>query len=225
MTAPEKVKSGIEGLDRALSNIRLGDNVVWRLKSLDLFPLVASPFVKQAVSDGRNLIYLRFAPHEEFVPEQSGVKRYELDPEQGFDAFTLAVHDIIVAEGPRAFYVFDSLSALQVAWNTDAHTGDFFHATCPFLYELDTVAYFPLLRSRHSANAISNIQKTTQLMLDLFASEDSYYIHPLKVYKRHSQTMFLPHSFDPASGKVLPLLDRESVSRYYAIADREKALR
>ena len=37
--------------------------------------------------------------------------------------------------------------------------------------------------------------------------------------------MFLPHSFDPASGKVLPLLDRESVSRYYAIADREKALR
>ena len=60
---------------------------------------------------------------------------------------------------------------------------------------------------------------------DLFASEDSYYIHPLKVYKRHSQTMFLPHSFDPASGKVLPLLDRESVSRYYAIADREKALR
>lgn len=134
MTAPEKVKSGIEGLDRALSNIRLGDNVVWRLKSLDLFPLVAAPFVKQAVSDGRNLIYLRFAPHEEFVPEQSGVKRYELDPEQGFDAFTSAVHDIIAAEGPRAFYVFDSLSALQVAWNTDAHTGDFFHATCPFLY-------------------------------------------------------------------------------------------
>lgn len=43
MTAPEKVKSGIEGLDRALSNIRLGDNVVWRLKSLDLFPLVAAP--------------------------------------------------------------------------------------------------------------------------------------------------------------------------------------
>lgn len=71
MTAPEKVKSGIEGLDRALSNIRLGDNVVWRLKSLDLFPLVAAPFVKQAVSDGRNLIYLRFASHEEFVPEQS----------------------------------------------------------------------------------------------------------------------------------------------------------
>ena len=47
MTAPEKVKSGIEGLDRALSNIRLGDNVVWRLKSLDLFPLVAAPFVKR----------------------------------------------------------------------------------------------------------------------------------------------------------------------------------
>jgi len=44
--------------------------------------------------------------------------------------------------------VFDSLSDLQVAWSTDLMMGNFFCVTCPYLFELDTVALFPVLRGQ-----------------------------------------------------------------------------
>jgi hypothetical protein len=71
--------------------------------------------------------------------------------------------------------------------------GNFFMITCPFLYELDTIAYFALLRNEHSFKTIARIRETTQLLLDLYNFENHFYIHPLKVWKRYSPTMFLPH--------------------------------
>ena len=37
MAAFERIKSGILGLDEALDNIRLGDNVVWNVTNLNEF--------------------------------------------------------------------------------------------------------------------------------------------------------------------------------------------
>ena len=56
--------------------------------------------------------------------------------------------------GRDAFYVFDCLSDLQSVWYTDRMMGNFFRVTCPYLFELDTVAYFPLIRGRHSFDAV-----------------------------------------------------------------------
>jgi hypothetical protein len=38
--------------------------------------------------------------------------------------------------------------------------GNFFRVTCPYLYELDTVAYFALFRDRHSFQTIERIRAT-----------------------------------------------------------------
>ena len=67
---------------------------------------------------------------------------------------------------------FDCLSELEAAWATDLLMGDFFHLTCPFLFILDTVAYFPVLRGRHSFDALQKIRDTTQLFLDVFTEEE-----------------------------------------------------
>src|SRR5512133_2859880 len=71
--------------------------------------------------------------------------------------------------------------------------GNFFMVTCPYLYELDTVTYFAVLRDSHSHEAVDSIRNTTQLLVDVFARDGQRYVHPLKVFARHSPTMYLPH--------------------------------
>ena len=60
MAAFDRIESGIPAMDRALDSIRMGDNVVWRVSSVEQFREFARPFAQQAIRDGRNLIYIRF---------------------------------------------------------------------------------------------------------------------------------------------------------------------
>ena len=246
MVAFERVKSGIEQLDETLDNIRLGDNVVWQVSNLDEFSYFVNPYVKQALKDKRNLIYINFGQHEPLIPmsdddfkeleaemdnpetefamiERNGIKIYKVDPMEQFESFTLEVHNIITKEGYDAFYVFDCLSDLQSAWATDLMMGNFFRVTCPYLFILDTVAFFPVIRGKHSFESIAKIRETTQLFLDVYSNEKEVYIHPLKVWNRYSQTMFLGHKYNPENGEVTTLTDGMEVSKFYQVINSTSA--
>ena len=136
---------------------------------------------------------MRFASHEPLVDGTEGVKVYNLDALRGFESFTVRLHEIIGNEGRDVFYLFDCLSSLLDAWATDAMIGNFFAVTCPYLFKLDTVAYFPLLRRAHPFSTMARVRSTTQLLLDLHTFEGESILHPLKVWRRSSPTMFLPH--------------------------------
>ena len=217
MAAFEKIKSGMNGLDEVLDSIRLGDNVVWQVTDLSEYRFFVGPYVRQARKDHRNLIYIRFAQHEPILQKQEGLKICRFDPDEGFESFTVAIHELIAREGRDAFYVFDSLSELQSAWYTDLMMGNFFCVTCPFLFQLDTVAFFPLIRGRHSYEAIARIRETTQLLLDVYSDGEVRYLHPLKVWNRYSATMFLPHCCMEQGAVFEPLMDGVSISRYYGL--------
>ena len=221
MAAFEKVLSGMPALDQAVEYIRMGDNVVWRVSSLEEFRCFAVPFVEQAKKDGRNIIYFRFASHPELVPECPEVKRVCIPLSHRFETFTVEIHRVIEQEGRDAFYVFDCLSELQTAWATDLMMGNFFRVTCPFLFILDTVAFFPVIRGRHSFNAITKIINTTQLFLDVYSDSErgTLYIRPEKVWNRSSDTMFLPHLYRPESGEIQPIRDGVQTSRFYQVMD------
>lgn len=145
MAAFDRVKSGIPEMDTALDNIRLGDNVVWRVSDLSEFKLFMEPYIRQAIEDKRNIIYFRFAMHEPLLEECSEIKTVNIPLSHRFENFTVDIHNVIEKEGYDAFYVFDCLSELQTAWATDLMMGNFFRVTCPFLFILDTVAFFPIL--------------------------------------------------------------------------------
>lgn len=240
MAAFERIKSGIDELDETLDNIRLGDNVVWQVSNLKEFSYFVNPYVKQALEDERNLIYINFGQHEPLIPmtdedieelemlkndsknefamiERNGIKIYKVDPMEQFESFTLEVHNIITKEGFDAFYVFDCLSDLQAAWATDLMMGNFFRVTCPYLFILDTVAFFPVIRGKHSFESIAKIRETTQLFLDVYSKNNDVYVHPLKVWNRYSQTMFLGHKYDPETGSVTTLTDGLEVSKFYQV--------
>ncbi len=215
MAAFDRVKSGIPEMDTALDNIRLGDNVVWRVSELSQFKLFMEPYINQAIEDKRNIIYFRFASHEPLIENRPEVKTIEVPLTHRFENFTVDIHNYIEAEGKDAFYVFDCLSDLQAAWATDLMMGNFFRVTCPFLFILDTVAFFPMIRGKHSVQSINKVLNTTQLFFDVYSDDKNIYVRPEKVWNRNSNTMFLPHTYNPESGEFRPILDGVKSSRFY----------
>ena len=193
MTLPS---TGIPGLDDTIDHLRIGDNVVWQVDSLADFQAVAAPFVARARADDRRLVYLSFGLHPPLLEDLDGVEVHTVDPNVGFERFAIATHELLAEIGPHGFYVVDPLTDLHRAWHSDLMVLNFFQATCPYLFELDTIAYFPLLRNRHTYATVAGIRETTQVLLDLHRIDDALYVHPLKVWQRHSPTMFFPHRLD-----------------------------
>ena len=187
------LSTGVKGLDKIITGLREGDNVVWQIDDINDYISLAKPFAENAVREDKKVIYMRFASHREVLARSNDIIRYELDAHQGFEHFSTKVHSIIAEHGEGAYYVFDCLSGLLSAWATDLMIGNFFMISCPYLYELKTIAYFSIIRNSHSFDSIARIRETTQLLIDLYHCKDSLYLHPLKVWNRYSPSMFLPH--------------------------------
>jgi hypothetical protein len=219
----ERVSSGIEGMDKVLDYIRLGDNVVYQVENIEEYQFIALRFASQCIKDKRRTVYIRFAPHEAILAEQDGLTVYTLDPSNGFENFTTELHRIIAEEGTGVMYVFDCLSQLQSVWAADLMMGNFFAVTCPFLYELDTVAWFCILRNTHNYATIARIRDTTQLLIDLYPDTDCIFIHPVKIWKRYSPVMFFPHRLNYKDLSVSALTDGISVSRFYELAGKKNS--
>ncbi len=197
------VTTGLPGLDAILGGLRLGDNVVWRVDDVGDYRAFIAPYVAAALAAKRRVVYVRFASHAPVVEAGAASVIHNLDALRGFESFTVRLHTIIAQEGRKAFYVFDCLSDLLDAWATDSMIANFFRVTCPYLFELDTVAYFALKRGAHSFATIDGIRSTTQLLIDLYNEGGVLYLHPLKVWQRSSPTMFLPHRH--GSGQFTPI--------------------
>lgn len=189
----DKVSTGLSGFDQVIDNLRLGDNVVWQVDSASDYKKMVDPYVAQAKTDKRSLVYVRFGSHEPIVEDSPDVKIYHVDASKGFENFAIEVHIMVKEAGRKAFFVFDCLTDLLKYWHSDLMIGNFFKVTCPFLFELDTVAYFAIKRDAHAFTTIASIRETTQLLLNLYNVNNKLYVHPLKAWQRYSPTMFFPH--------------------------------
>ncbi|MFZ5572257.1 MAG: PEP/pyruvate-binding domain-containing protein [Thermodesulfobacteriota bacterium] len=187
------ISTGWDSLDMIIDHLRGGDNVVWQVDSIDDYQRLVAFFVNSSVSSNKRIVYMRFARHGPLLKAGSRVVLYNLNVDQGFESFSSQVHNIITQEGRDVHYVFDSLSDLLHVWATDLMIGDFFYITCPYLFELNTIAYFAIQRNRHSYKAIARIRETTQVLIDVYSYRKQICIHPLKVQHRYSPTMFFPH--------------------------------
>lgn len=202
--------SGIPGLDHIVGGVMAGDNIVWQVDDInDARPLIG-PFCEHAVRSGKKLVYFRFARHAPLVTEEMGAEICHLNPQEGFESFLFKVHDVIERSGIGAYYVFDCLSDLVADWYSDQMLANFFMLTCPYLYDLETVTYFFLMRNHHSNHATAPITDTTQLFLDIFRYKDELYIRPLKVIHRYSSTMHMLHAW--VGQQFLPVTESGVIS-------------
>ena len=214
----ERVSSGIASLDSMVDGLRSGDNVVLQVDNIDDYRFFVTPFVRRALADHRKVVYMRFARHRPLIENQPGVITHVLDAYSGFETFSTQAYNLITSEGENVFYVFDSLSDLLSAWATDLMIGNFFRIACPYLYQLNTVAYFAILRNSHSFKTVARIRETTQVLIDVHNGEDHLYAHPLKVKGRHSPTMFLPHLLQ--DGGFIPITSSVDTGRLFSSISR-----
>ncbi|MHB8139448.1 MAG: PEP/pyruvate-binding domain-containing protein [Smithellaceae bacterium] len=205
MTPLPRVSTGMNGLDEILGYLQMGDNVVFQVDDIKDYKKFVDPYVETALARNHRLVYMRFANHPPLLEPNKKIKVYKLNANKGFESFSTQVHNIVRDEGRDVFYVFDCLSDLLLAWATDLMIGNFFVITCPYLFELNTVAYFAILRSRHSFKTVARIRETTQVLLDIYNNNGKICVHPLKAWKRYTPTMFLPHIME--GDKFVPILN------------------
>ncbi|TAH45009.1 MAG: pyruvate, phosphate dikinase [Betaproteobacteria bacterium] len=188
--------TGLPGLDAVLRGVQRGDNIVWQIQSLDEYLALVQPYARAARTQRRRLIYFRFASHAPLLDAEEGVEIHHPQPQDGFDAFVDQVHSVIEAAGRETMYVFDCLSELAEAWQSDRMMGNFFRLTCPRLFDLDTVTYFGVYRNIHAADGMDTITDTTQYLLDVFRCRGRLYIRPIKVQHRSAAVMNLIHAWE-----------------------------
>ena len=192
----EQLSTGLGGLDKLLKGLIPGDNIVWQVDSIQDFLPFAEPYCRNTLQSGQRLVYFRFAKHAALANGESGAEVYHLHPEGGFEQFITEVHRVIRSVGRGGYYLFDCLSDLAVDWYSDQMLGNFFVLTCPYLYDVEAIAYFPLLRNYHSFYATSPIAETTQVLLDVLRYKGRLHIYPIKVQQRYSPTMFMLHAWE-----------------------------
>lgn len=188
--------TGLPSLDRVLKGVLPGDNIVWQVDAIEDYMAFVAPYAQSALASGRRLVYFRFADHAPLVPAGCGAEVHVLHPERGFEQFIKQIHQVIEGAGRGAFYVFDSLSELAADWYSDQMLGNFFVLTCPYLFDLETVAYFAIFRDRHSFHSIVPISETTQLFLEVYRHKGRLHVHPTKVLHRYSATMNMLHVWE-----------------------------
>jgi hypothetical protein len=210
MISISSVSTGIKGLDKTINYLQMGDNVVFTVENIEEYKSFVNPFVKNAQEQGKRVVYMRFAKHPPLFEPTKNIVIFELNANTGFESFSTQVHNIIKKEGRDIFYVFDCLSDLVLNWATDLMIGNFFVITCPYLFELNTIAYFAIIRNRHSFKTIARIRETTQVLLDVYSFKNKLYVHPVKAWQRYSPTMFLPHMMD--KDKFTPVMNSADVS-------------
>ncbi len=216
MPSSHPFSTGLEGLDDLLTGLRPGDNVVWQVESVDEYVPFVQHFCSEATRRRQSLVYFRFASHPPLVPASAKAEVYELHPERGFEDFISEIFDVVERVGVGGCYVFDCLSGLAVDWCSDRMLGSFFLLTCPYLYDYETVAYFALLRDRHTRKATDAVQGTAQVVIDAYRSNGRLYVHPLKAYKRHSETMHMLHGWE--GDEFVPVTHSSTITEILASA-------
>jgi len=189
----DRASTGLRGLDKVIDDLRVGDNVVWQMDEVEDYRQYVLPYINASAREGKKIVYIRFGNHPPLLSAREGVIVHELNAATGFESFSMQLFQIINREGRDVHYVFDCLSDLLSAWATDLMIGNFFLITCPFLFDMGTVAYFSILRNRHSFKTIARIRETTQVLLEIYNLGGKYCVHPLKASGRYSPTMFFPH--------------------------------
>ena len=155
MSTFERIRSGLPGLDSMLDSIRMGDNVVWQVSSMDDYMHFVAPLCNQLYEEGKELLYMHFSGHPALLHTLQQAYQYPVDIE-----FTINGTD-------TGEFVFNLLQCrpLQVGTRRDA-------VTVPSLPEDKTV--FSVTGSSMGGSRAEDIDYV------VFVDSRAYYEFPYK---------------------------------------------
>lgn len=184
------------GLEDILKGFLPGDNIVWQVDRVADYTPFVSLLCEKTGNSSSNLVYFRFAQHPPLLDHHSVAHIIRLSTDTGFESFISDIFEVIDHYDKNTFFVFDCLTDLAADWSSDRMLGNFFILTCPHIYKAGSIGYFAILRNKHSIHATDNIFNTSQIIVDVYRERNRLYIHPVKVFERHSPTMYMLHRWE-----------------------------
>lgn len=110
--------------------------------------------------------------------------------------------------GPRARYVFDSLTGMLDLWKDPDTVFRFFGHHCPRLFDLKTVAYWLLEQDAHSREFLAKIRHVTQVVIEVGVNEGMQTLTVRKAANRNCLDVGVPRCFHQEGRD--PILSAES---------------
>lgn len=213
--------TGSPELDSLLEELRAGDNVVFYTREQqDYLPFIAS-LLDHVMRSPVRLVYVRseglLDAHLLGIPDVHVLDMARVtDATDPLGALQALMRDI----GPRVVYLFEPLATLAPWLGDEAQQRKFFLTICPYLFKLDTVAYWALIKGDFSSQTIAAIKDCTQIFLDVDRAEGHMLITPVKVWGRYSETMFYSHRISWENGKfhISPLPVNVENQRAYTLS-------
>ena len=92
-------------------------------------------------------------------------------------------------------FVFESITGMQELWGGEEHILSFYSHSCPRLYELNTVAYWILEKSAHSARLRAQINQIAQVAIDLAIKRGTTSLTIIKAEKRDLDDLHRPQNY------------------------------
>jgi transcriptional regulator with XRE-family HTH domain/KaiC/GvpD/RAD55 family RecA-like ATPase len=92
-------------------------------------------------------------------------------------------------------FVIDSLTGMQLLWGDEEQVLQFYTATCPRLYELETIAYWLIEKGAHSTRLKANINKIAQVAIELAVRRSTASLKIIKAEKRNPRFLNEPQDY------------------------------
>jgi transcriptional regulator with XRE-family HTH domain len=137
-------------------------------------------------------IFLKF--YEETESERPGDIVLVEDP-RDTSHFMDVLYGIHATKEGDVRFVFESITGMQELWGGEEHIINFYSHSCPRLYELNTVAYWILEKSAHSAKLRAQINQIAQVAIDLAIKRGTTSLTILKAEKRSLDNLHRPHNY------------------------------
>lgn len=208
--------TGIETLDNLLEGLRGGDNVVFHTSAIEQFAPFAKALLRHCRRGVHKVIHVKVdGSLQHLVKDLPSQSVFDMAA-FGHDRQTLTEEfkRYLLQTEKYTYWIFDNFTAMRSVLGGEEALKKFFLEICPLLYELETIAYWPLLKDQHPAEIVAAVRDCTQVFLDLSTKDSNVFIKPIKVWGRYSETMFIPHRviseddslcISPVSGEELDL--------------------
>ena len=93
------ISTGFNRLDNIINHLHRGDNVLWRIDSIDNYLFFSDAFASISIEKNKPVVYFRYGSHKAILREQPGVRIIQSHPENSFVTFIRVVLCVHVAEG------------------------------------------------------------------------------------------------------------------------------
>jgi len=212
--------TGIETLDNLLEGLRAGDNVVFHISALEQFAPFARALLRHCRRGVHKVIYVKVDGSLQHLMKDLADESIFDMAVFGHDRQTLTeeFRRYLLQTEKHTYWIFDNFTVMKSVLGSEEALKEFFLEICPLLYELETIAYWPLLKGQHVAEIVAAIRDCTQVFLDLSTRGANVFIKPIKVWGRYSETMFIPHRviLEDDSLRISPVSSEELDLASYA---------